>query len=117
MQGYRDDDGNLLNIMPDTIVIPNSAKLKKAVFEAVGADGIPTTANHSMNYQLGRWNVVVWPYLPVVAGVTAGKNAWYLLDSQFNQAAGQGETHGQVLYRRDDRRKYFQGPRAVWRGL
>lgn len=86
MQGYRDDDGNLLNIMPDTIVIPNSAKLKKAVFEAVGADGIPTTANHSMNYQLGRWNVVVWPYLPSVAGVTTGKNAWYLLDSQFNQA-------------------------------
>lgn len=86
MQNFRDDDGNLLNIMPDTIVIPNKSRIKKLVFDAIGAEGIPGTANNSFSFQFGRWNVVVTPYLNNLSGVTAGKDNWWLLDSKFNEA-------------------------------
>lgn len=88
MQNITDDDGNLLNVMPDTIVIPNKGRTKKLVFDAIGAEGIPGTANNSMNMQFGRWNVVIWPYLNkyIPSGVTAGYDPWLLLDSKFNEA-------------------------------
>ncbi len=81
MQNYRDDDGNLVNICPDTIIIPNDYKLRKAVFEAIGAEGIPGTANNSFNYQFGRWNVIIWPYLTKFEGGTQ----LYMMDSRFNE--------------------------------
>ena len=84
MQNYRDDDGNLLGINPDTIMIPNLAMLKKAVFNAIGAEGLPDTANNSLNFQYGLWNVIINPYLNVYLGSTGAP--WFLLDSSFNQA-------------------------------
>jgi phage major head subunit gpT-like protein len=87
MQNYKDDDGNLLNIMPDTIIIPAKARIKKLVFDAIGAeDGAPGTANHSFNLQFGRWNVIMSPYLENASGITSGTDTWYLMDSQYNQA-------------------------------
>ncbi len=85
MQNFRDDDGNLLNICPDTIIIPNDYRLKKAVFDIIGTEGLPNTANNSFNYQFGRWNVIVWPYLNKLSGITSGGSQLYLLDSKFNQ--------------------------------
>lgn len=88
MQKFRDDDGNLLNIQPDTIVIPSNARIKKLVFDAIGAEGIPGTANNSFNFQFGRWNVVMSPYLTNTSGITAGTDSWYLMDSSYNEAYG-----------------------------
>ncbi len=85
MHYFKDDDGNILTVSPDTIVIPDKAAIKKLVFEAIGAEGIPGTANNSYSYQFGRWNVVISPYLNDYAG-TSGGNTWYLLDSAFNDA-------------------------------
>ncbi len=85
MQNFRDDDGNILSICPDTIIMPNDYKLRKAVFDAIGAEGIPGTANNSFNYQFGRWNVIIWPYLNKMDGITAGSTQLYLLDSKFNE--------------------------------
>ena len=85
MQKLTDDDGNLLNIMPDTIIIPANGRLKKVVFDAIGAEGIPGTANNSFSFQFGRWNVIMSPYLTNAAGITAGTDSWYLMDSTFNQ--------------------------------
>lgn len=85
MQKFKDDDGNLLNIMPDTIIIPSNARLKKLVFDAIGAEGIPGTANNSFSFQYGRWNVVMSPYLNNTSGITTGTDSWYLMDSQFNE--------------------------------
>ena len=31
MQDFRDDDGNLLTVAPDTIIIPNSGALKRKI--------------------------------------------------------------------------------------
>src|SRR5699024_8750434 len=46
MQSFTDDDGNLLALAPDTIVIPNSGPLKRAVLEVVGSEFDPNSANN-----------------------------------------------------------------------
>ena len=37
MQDFRGDNGEILDVAPDTILIPNNYKLKKDVFAAIGA--------------------------------------------------------------------------------
>ena len=86
MQDFRDDNGEVLNIVPSTIVIPNDWTLKKAVFAAIGADKDPETANNAFNFEFGRWNVIVWPYLNQF--ITADTKPWLLLDKQFNDEYG-----------------------------
>lgn len=86
MQNTVGDNGELLAIAPDTIWIPNDAALKNAVFAAVGADKDPNTANNGFNYQFGRWNIIVDPYLTLAlqkAGVT--DKPFFLIDSKFIQ--------------------------------
>ncbi len=82
MQDFRGDTGEILSIAPDTIIIPNVHSLKKSVFEAIGADKDPDTSNNGFNYQYGRWNVIVWPYLNQF--ITSGATPWILMDSQYN---------------------------------
>ena len=82
MQDFRDDNGNLLNLAPDTILIPNVAPLKRAVFEAIGSELDPTSTRNACNFQLGLWNVIISPYLPRALG---NQPYFFLLDSRFNQ--------------------------------
>lgn len=86
MQNFRGDNNEVLDVAPDTILIPNQYTLKKAVFAAIGADKDPDTANNGFNYQYGRWNVIVWPYLNQY--LTAGASPWVLLDSRYNEDYG-----------------------------
>ena len=81
MQKFKDDDGNLLNVAPDTIIIPNKGELKRDVFAAIGSELDPGTSNNAINFQLGLWNVIVWNYLPSEIG---GKPYFIMLDSKFN---------------------------------
>ena len=83
MQNIVGDNGELLAVAPDTIIIPNLHPLKKAVFAAIGADKEPTTANNGFNYQFGRWNVIVWNYLNQF--ITSGTAPWLLFDSSYNE--------------------------------
>lgn len=83
MQDFADDDGNILSVMPDTIIIPNSAKLKRAVFAAVGSELDPNTNNNAMNFQMGLWNVLIWPYLPKQLN---DENYFMMADSKFLKA-------------------------------
>lgn len=86
MQGFTGDNNEILDVSPDTILIPNDYKLKKDVFAAIGADKDPTTSNNGFNYQYGRWNVIVWPYLNQF--ITANTSPWILLDSKYNETYG-----------------------------
>ncbi len=86
MQDFRDDNGNVLAIAPDTIIIPNIATLKKDVFAAIGADKDPNTANNGFNYNFGRWKIVVWQYLNQF--IDSGSSPYILLDSRYNDQAG-----------------------------
>jgi len=88
MQDFRGDNAEVLDITPDTIVIPNIYTLKQAVFAAIGADKEPETANNGYNYNFGRWNVIVWPYLNQF--ITSGTSPWLLIDSRYNDEYGGG---------------------------
>jgi hypothetical protein len=77
---------NLLGVSPDTIIIPNDAMLKKAVFNAIGAEGEPESDKHSMNFQYGLWNVIIWPYLNAYKPGAAQSTPWILMDSEYNKA-------------------------------
>lgn len=81
MQNFTDDNGEVLNIAPDTIIIPNDAVLKKTVFAAIGADKDPATANNGFNYQFGRWTVIVSPYLN---GLIGSDKPFFMLDKNYN---------------------------------
>ena len=81
MQNFTDDNGEVLNIAPNTIIIPNDATLKKSVFAAIGADKDPATANNGFNYQFGRWTVIVSPYLN---GLISSDKPFFMLDKNYN---------------------------------
>lgn len=80
MQNLCDDDGNILNVMPDTIIIPNNGALKRAVFAAVGSELDPESNNNAWNFQCGLWNVLVWNYLPPTIN---GQPYFFVMDSQY----------------------------------
>lgn len=83
MQGIMGDNGEILDVAPNTILIPNDYLLKKEIFAAIGADKDPNTANNGFNYNFGRWNVIIWPYLNQYIGAEA--KPWILLDSRYNE--------------------------------
>ena len=81
MQKFTDDDGNLLNIQPDTIIIPNEARIVDAVFNAVlTSSGKPGTGNNSANVHADRWNVITWNQLNNPAAATS--DIWFVMDSK-----------------------------------
>ena len=86
MQDFRGDNDEVLDVAPTTILIPNDYKLKRDVFAAIGADKDPATANNGFNYNFGRWNVVVWPYLNQF--IASGTAPWILLDKKYNDEYG-----------------------------
>ncbi len=87
MQNFRGDNGEILDVAPDTILIPNVHSLKKAVFAAIGADKDPDSGNNGFNYHFGRWTVICWSYLNQFIGTT-NTAPWVLLDSRYNQEYG-----------------------------
>lgn len=86
MQSFKGDNQELLDVIPNTIIIPNDGKLKKDVFAAIGADRDPETANNGFNFQFGRWNVIVWPYLNQF--IEADTAPWILADLDYNEEYG-----------------------------
>lgn len=86
MQQFKGDNGELLNVAPTTIAIANTPALKRKVFEVIGADLDPNTANNGFNFQVGRWNVKIWNYLNQFLGEDA--EPWMLLDDALNEEVG-----------------------------
>lgn len=85
MQNFTNDEGEVLGLDPDTIIIPNVSALKRAVWKAVATDHDPGDAYEAFNYQAGRWNVIVWPYLNKYIGSLAAP--YIIMDSQYNKEA------------------------------
>ena len=86
MHQFRGDNGEVLDVCPVTIAIPNIPALKRKVFAAIGADQDPNTANNGFNFQFGRWNVKIWNYLNQF--VAAGVEPWMLIDDAYNEENG-----------------------------
>ena len=112
MQDFKGDTGEVLDVHPDTILIPNNYKLKKAVFAAIGADKDPNTSNNAFNFLFGRWNVIVWPYLNEWLG--GDTTAWVLLDSGYNIARGGAEWLNRVNL--EVRSELASNDANVWKG-
>ena len=83
MQNFTGDTGEVLAVAPRVLLIPNDGAMKKAAFEAVGSVDDPTSSNNAWNYQYGRWEVWIWPYLNRY--LAAGASPWILLDPDYNE--------------------------------
>lgn len=84
MQNMVDDNGEIIGLVPDTIIIPNTEEAKSAVFGVIGASHDTTTAaGNKFNYQFGNWEVIVSPWL--ASHQTADGFPWLLMDSDYNQ--------------------------------
>lgn len=83
-QNVKGDAGDTMTISPDTIIIPNDYTAKKKVFEAIGSDKDPGTANNGFNYLFGQWNVIYHPALNALISEN-GKVPFILLDSKYNE--------------------------------
>lgn len=82
MQNFRGDNGEILALTPDTIIIPNLADLKTEVFGVLGANFDPSVAGgNKYNYLFGNFNVIVWPYLNEF--IKSGTAPWILMDSSY----------------------------------
>ena len=84
MQNTKDDNGEIIGLTPDTIIIPNTEKAKDDVFGVVGAHNDPdTAAGNKYNYQFGNWTVIAVPWLAELA--TKDSYPWIIMDSQYNE--------------------------------
>lgn len=83
-QNVKDESGAALGIAPDTILIPNDYATKKTVFEAIGSEKDPGSANNGFNYLFGQWNVIIHPALNALIPAS-GAVPFILLDSKYNE--------------------------------
>lgn len=90
MHLFEDHNGEIIEVAPNTILIPEYANLKREVFGAVGSDMDPDSANNAFNFQYGRWNVIMWPYLNqfLKKHLAEGKRPWIMMDDEFNKEYG-----------------------------
>lgn len=87
MQNFCDEDGNVLNVSPNTIIIPNTSAAKKAAITAVASENAPNTANNDVNFQYGKWRILVWTYLNRYLVTSDNPMPYILMDSDFNESA------------------------------
>lgn len=86
MHLFMGENDEILEVAPDTILIPEDPVLKREVFKAIGSDIDPAGSTHAFNHQYGRWNVMIWPYLNQY--LKKGMRPWVLMDSKFNETYG-----------------------------
>lgn len=72
MMAYVDLNGELLNVMPDELLVP--PELEDTALKLVRSAQEPGTANNAVNPQAGRFTVMTWHYL-------TDSNAWFMMDS------------------------------------
>lgn len=112
MQGFKGDNGELLDVAPTTIIIPNDYKLKKAVFAALGSDKDPETANNGFNFLFGRYNVIIWSYLNQY--LASGTSPWIVMSKTYNEDYGSAMWLDRVKL--EVRSEIAENDANVWKG-
>lgn len=69
---FRDDRGNFISAMPDTILHPPA--LYEQVYEVIASSGKVDSANNNRNVHEGKYRAMEWNYL-------SDSNNWFLIDS------------------------------------
>lgn len=72
MQAFVDLNGDLLNVMPDELLVP--PELEDTALKLVRSANEPESGNNAINPQAGRFRVMTWHYL-------TDANAWFMMDS------------------------------------
>lgn len=72
MQKFVDDTGDLMDVMPDTLIIP--PELEDTAIEITRSGLDPTSANNAVNPQQGRFRYIVWHYL-------TDANNWFMTEA------------------------------------
>ncbi|MCR4340780.1 MAG: Mu-like prophage major head subunit gpT family protein [Gemmatimonadaceae bacterium] len=72
MAALVDLNGDLLNIMPDELLVP--PELEDTALTIVRSAQDPSSANNAINPQAGRFTVKVWHYL-------TDADSWFMMDS------------------------------------
>ena len=73
MVGFRGDQGERIEVMPDMLVYPPD--LSEIAFEITKSKGKVDTANNNPNFHEGRYEGVEWRYL-------TDTNNWFMVDSR-----------------------------------
>jgi phage major head subunit gpT-like protein len=71
MRDFTDDRGNIIVVKPDLILIP--PELEETAYEITKTPKGYETANHTINFLMGRYDYLVWDYLD-------DANNWFLID-------------------------------------
>lgn len=71
MHAFRNDIGELISVMPDTITIPRA--LEQTGWEIINTKGKVDTANNNANFHQGKYKLVVWDRL-------TDTNNWFMSD-------------------------------------
>lgn len=72
MQDFTDDRGDILDVMPDLLLVPPDLEDTAATITRSVLD--PASANNAVNPQNGRFRTLVWHYL-------TDANNWFMIDS------------------------------------
>ena len=113
MQNTKGDNGELLDVAPTTIIIPNDYALKKAVFVALGSDkDAEVSGSNATSYVFGRYNVIVWNYLNQY--LASGAKPWILMDKQYNEDYGSAAWLDRVKL--EVRSELADNDANVWKG-
>ena len=92
MRNFTDENGNVLGIIADTIVIPgNVPDLEDTIKKIIGSDGEVGTNYNDINTQRGKWTLVVDP-LWTVSGAA---KPYIIMSSEANK-----ELMGTMFYNR-----------------
>jgi len=61
MHNFRNDIGEKISVMPDTIIVPRA--LEQTGWEIINTKGKVDTANNNANFHQGKYKLVVWDRL------------------------------------------------------
>lgn len=80
MRNTRDDRGELISVVPDTLLVPVS--LEEQAWELIASDKKVDTAENNPNIHQGRYRLIVWDLLE---GTNVANSPWFLIDSRYSQ--------------------------------
>lgn len=86
MHLFKGDNMELVDVRPSRIIIPDDPQMFRKAMEAVGSHDNPMAMNNAFNYQFGRWEIVMWPYLNQF--LEKGLHPWILMDPNYNELYG-----------------------------
>lgn len=84
MRNLKDDNGNVIGVRPNAILIPdNNAALTQEVLEVVSSMQKPGTDYNNNNVLFGNFEVITSAYLNDFTGAITAP--WFLLDTDYNE--------------------------------